>query len=67
MWATQRARAVPAALVMASARSMLHAVAHASDYSPGKVLRMTNDPLVTDIPPNMFVTGLYAILNPESG
>jgi serine phosphatase RsbU (regulator of sigma subunit) len=58
---------VPAALVMASACSMLHAVAQASDYSPGKVLRMTNDPLVTDIPPYMFVTCLYAILDPESG
>jgi serine phosphatase RsbU (regulator of sigma subunit) len=52
---------------MASACSMLHAVAQASGYSPGKVLRMTNDPLVTDIPPNMFVTCLYAILDPESG
>jgi serine phosphatase RsbU (regulator of sigma subunit)/predicted ester cyclase len=60
-------KGVPAALVMASARSMLHAVAQASDYSPGEVLRMTNDPLVTDIPPNMFVTCLYAILDPESG
>jgi serine phosphatase RsbU (regulator of sigma subunit)/predicted ester cyclase len=60
-------KGVPAALVMASARSMLHAVAQASDYSPGKVLRMTNDPLVTDIPPNMFVTCLYALLDPESG
>jgi serine phosphatase RsbU (regulator of sigma subunit)/predicted ester cyclase len=58
---------MPAALVMASARSMLHAVAQASDYSPGEVLRMTNDPLVTDIPPNMFVTCLYAILDPKSG
>jgi serine phosphatase RsbU (regulator of sigma subunit) len=60
-------KGVSAALVMASARSMLHAVAQASDYSPGKVLRMTNDPLVTEIPPNMFVTCLYAILDPESG
>jgi serine phosphatase RsbU (regulator of sigma subunit)/predicted ester cyclase len=60
-------KGVSAALVMASARSMLHAVAQASDYSPGEVLRMTNDPLVTDIPPNMFVTCLYAILDPESG
>ena len=60
-------KGVSAALVMASARSMLHAVAQASDYSPAKVLRMTNDPLVTDIPPNMFVTCLYAILDPESG
>jgi serine phosphatase RsbU (regulator of sigma subunit) len=57
---------VPAALVMASARSMLRAVAQASD-SPGDALRMVNDPLATDIPPNMFVTCFYAILEPESG
>ena len=60
-------KGVPAALVMASARSMLRAVAQASDYSPGDVLRRVNDSLVTDIPPNMFVTCFYAILEPESG
>jgi len=59
-------KGVPAALVMASARSMLRAVAQASD-SPGDVLRRVNDPLATDIPPNMFVTCFYAILEPESG
>src|SRR5215203_1213439 len=57
---------VPAALVMASARSMLRAVAQVSD-SPGDVLRRVNDPLVADIPPNMFVTCFYTILDPESG
>jgi len=57
---------VPAALVMASARSMLRAVAQASD-SPGGALRKVNDALVTDIPPNMFVTCFYAVLEPESG
>src|SRR5215211_1945489 len=57
---------VPAALVMASARSMLRAVAQASD-SPGDALRRVNDPLATDIPPNMFVTCFYAILEPKSG
>jgi serine phosphatase RsbU (regulator of sigma subunit)/predicted ester cyclase len=57
---------VPAALVMASARSMLRAVAQASD-SPGEALRRVNDPLATDIPPNMFVTCFYAILEPKSG
>src|SRR5215218_3590592 len=57
---------VPAALVMASARSMLRAVAQASD-SPGDVLRRVNDPLATDIPPNMFVTCFNAILDPENG
>jgi serine phosphatase RsbU (regulator of sigma subunit) len=59
-------KGVPAALVMASARSMLRAVAQAS-YSPGDVLRRVNDALVTDIPPNMFVTCFYAILDPKSG
>jgi serine phosphatase RsbU (regulator of sigma subunit)/predicted ester cyclase len=57
---------VPAALVMASARSMLRAVAQASN-SPGDALRRVNDPLATDIPPNMFVTCFYAILDPRSG
>ena len=60
-------KGVPAALVMASARSMLRAVAPASSYSPGDVLRRVNDSLVADIPPNMFVTCFYAILAPESG
>jgi serine phosphatase RsbU (regulator of sigma subunit)/ketosteroid isomerase-like protein len=59
-------KGVPAALVMASARSMLRAVAQASE-SPGAVLRRINDPLAADIPPNMFVTCFYAILDPKSG
>src|SRR5215211_6027030 len=59
-------KGVPAALVMASARSMLRAVAQASD-SPGDVLGRVNDPLATDIPPNMFVTCFYATLEPKSG
>jgi predicted ester cyclase len=58
-------KGVPAALVMSSARSMLRAVAQTSN-SPGNVLRSVNDPLVTDIPPNMYVTCFYAILDPES-
>jgi predicted ester cyclase len=59
-------KGVPAALVMSSARSMLRAVAQTSN-SPGEVLRRANDPLVADIPANMFVTCFYAILEPESG
>jgi predicted ester cyclase len=59
-------RGVPAALVMAATRSTLRAVAQGSN-SPGEVLRRANDPLVMDIPPNMFVTCFYAILDPESG
>jgi serine phosphatase RsbU (regulator of sigma subunit)/ketosteroid isomerase-like protein len=57
---------VPAALVMASARSMLRAVAQVSN-SPGDALRRVNDPLATEIPPNMFVTCFYCILDPKSG
>src|SRR5215210_5130814 len=59
-------KGVPAALVMASARSMLRAVGQASNYSPGDVLGRVNDSLFTDIPSNMFVTCFYAILEPES-
>jgi serine phosphatase RsbU (regulator of sigma subunit)/predicted ester cyclase len=60
-------KGVPAALVMASARSMLRAVAQGTEHSPGGVLGRVNDALATDIPPNMFITCFYAILEPESG
>ena len=61
-------KGVPAALVMASTRSMLRAVAQAlGSSSPGEVLRRVNDSLVTDIPPSMFVTCFYCILDPENG
>ena len=58
-------KGVPAALMMASTRSTLRAVAQASE-SPGDVLSRVNDPLATDIPSNMFVTCFYAILDPKS-
>jgi serine phosphatase RsbU (regulator of sigma subunit) len=59
-------KGVPAALVMASARSMLRALAQNTE-SPADVLRRANDPLITDIPANMFVTCFYCILDPKSG
>src|ERR671933_195102 len=59
-------KGVPAALVMASARSMLRAVAQGSE-SPGKVLARINDPQANDIPYNTFVTCFYCILDPKSG
>jgi predicted ester cyclase len=59
-------KGVPAALVMSSTRSMLRALARASN-SPGEVLEQVNDLLVSDIPSNMFVTCFYAILDPKSG
>jgi serine phosphatase RsbU (regulator of sigma subunit)/predicted ester cyclase len=61
-------KGVPAALVMASARSMLRAVAQAlGSSSPGDVLARVNEVLVTDIPSNMFVTCFYGVLDPRSG
>ncbi len=59
-------KGVPAALVMATTRSILRAAAQRYD-SPGEVLQRVNDLLDPDIPPNMFVTCLYAILDPTSG
>jgi serine phosphatase RsbU (regulator of sigma subunit) len=59
-------KGIPAALVMATTRAMLRAAAQHL-FSPGDVLRRANETLVTDIPPNMFITCLYAILEPESG
>ena len=59
-------KGVPAALVMATTRSILRSAAH-SELPPGAVLERTNDLLHLDIPPKMFVTCLYAILDPATG
>jgi serine phosphatase RsbU (regulator of sigma subunit) len=59
-------KGVPAAIVMATTRTMLRASAQRLD-SPAEVLRQVNDVIVRDIPPNMFITCLYAILDPETG
>lgn len=59
-------KGVPAALVMATTRSILRTAAQ-SDASPGQVLRQANNLLCPDIPPKMFVTCLYGILDPVSG
>lgn len=59
-------KGVPAAMVMASTRSMLRAATQVST-SPGEVLARVNDLLYSDIPPNMFVTCFYAVLDPDSG
>jgi PAS domain S-box-containing protein len=59
-------KGMPAALVMATTRSILRAIGQSSD-SPGEVLKRANEALVSDIPPNMFVTCFYAILDPETG
>jgi predicted ester cyclase len=59
-------KGVPAALVMATTRTVLRATATRL-LSPGEVLKRANDVIVPDIPPNMFITCLYAILDPKSG
>ena len=59
-------KGIPAALVMASTRSMLRSVAH-GESSPGAVLKQVNNLLYQDIPSRMFVTCLYAILDTANG
>src|SRR5919206_1570671 len=61
-------KGVPAALVMTATCAFLGGVATASgSSSPGEVLARVNDAVLARIPPNMFVTCFYAILDPESG
>ncbi len=59
-------KGVPAALVMASTRSLLRADAPRL-VSPSAVLARVNDLLFPSIPARMFVTCIYAVLNPETG
>jgi len=59
-------KGVPAALVMSTTCGMLRAVAQSSE-SPGEVLNRVNEALVARIPPSMFVTCFYALLDPKSG
>jgi len=59
-------KGIPAALVMASTRSMLRAAAQVTD-TPGAVLARVNDLLYADTLPRMFVTCFYAILDLSSG
>jgi serine phosphatase RsbU (regulator of sigma subunit)/ketosteroid isomerase-like protein len=61
-------KGIPAALVAEASSNMLRAVAQALDSSsPGEVLERVNETLMARIPPNMFVTCFYAILEPKSG
>lgn len=59
-------KGVPAALVMASTRSIIRAEAERL-ISPAKVMERANDLLFPDIPAHMFVTCLYAVLDPKTG
>lgn len=59
-------KGVPAALVMATTRSILRGAAERLE-TPGAVLERVNELLQPDIPPNMFVTCFFALLDPETG
>jgi PAS domain S-box-containing protein len=58
-------KGVPAAIVMAITRTLLRAAYHLG--SPGEILKQVNDNLFPDIPPNMFVTCLAALLDSRTG
>jgi len=59
-------KGVPAALVMATTRSILRSALERYS-SPGQVLAQANELLCPDIPANMFVTCLYIVLDPLNG
>ena len=59
-------KGVPAAMVMAATRSVLRASAQRM-VSPGLVLERVNDLMCPDMPPKMFVTCLYGVLDLRSG
>jgi serine phosphatase RsbU (regulator of sigma subunit)/anti-sigma regulatory factor (Ser/Thr protein kinase) len=59
-------KGVPAALVMASTRSVLRSSAQRL-VEPGQVLERVNEMISQDMPPNMFVTCLYGVLEPSTG
>jgi serine phosphatase RsbU (regulator of sigma subunit) len=61
-------KGVPAALVMSTTCGMLQLAARTlGSCSPGEVLEQVNETLLARIPPNMFVTCFYCILDPKSG
>ena len=61
-------KGIPAALVVSATSSVLRAVAQAlGSSSPSEVLAQVNETLFARIPPNMFVTCFYAILDPKNG
>jgi len=59
-------KGIPAALVMTTTHSIFRGDAPGL-VSPGAVLEQANNRLYPDIPAHMFVTCLYAVLDPHSG
>jgi steroid delta-isomerase-like uncharacterized protein len=60
-------KGVPAALAMSTTCGMLRLAAQSPSSPPGEMLQRVNEALFANIPPNMFVTCFYAILDPKSG
>jgi serine phosphatase RsbU (regulator of sigma subunit) len=59
-------KGVPAALVMASVRSLMRGIAR-QGMGPGEVLRKVNELLIPTMPKSMFVTCLYAVVHRDNG
>lgn len=59
-------KGMPAALAMATMRTMLRALAD-QHASPGAALARVNDLLIPDMSPSMFVTCLYGVLDLATG
>ena len=60
-------KGVPAAIVMAITRTLLRAAYRLGSPAPGEILEQVNNILYRDIPANMFVTCLAALLDSRSG
>ena len=60
-------KGIPAAMVMANTQSVLRALAQRAGIPPIQALEEANDVLYTYLPPNMFATCFYAVLEPTEG
>lgn len=59
-------KGIPASIVMATTRSILRGTARRL-LSPAEALAQANEILVPELPAGMFVTCLYALLDPATG
>ncbi len=59
-------KGTPAALIMASTRPILRGAARRG-RPPAEALARANELLLSELPPGMFVTCLYALLDPSNG
>jgi serine phosphatase RsbU (regulator of sigma subunit)/CRP-like cAMP-binding protein len=59
-------KGLPASLLMANTQAVIRAFAPVS-FSPSDCLRRANRSLYQSIPPEKFVTALYAVIDPDGG